>query len=154
MIHISDYLAQYGARAMCFTHILPDGTNINIAVDALRDQLNAMSWPVRPTQVDPSREAVFRSNNTFSQERVDELRKRPNLEPIICGVWGNEFNPDALSGFLIDGTHRYMLAIQLKMASIPTWIVPEALWRPYELSGLPPLSSEALASIPNLKRSY
>lgn len=144
--------------ALVFTHVLESGENINISISHLRSFLRSRPREPHRVPVDPHMAHSWIKQNIVSTERIEELAARyasdpSTFEPVILCHDGSYTNgaPDV---FFADGHHRYCIWAFCGVSSILAYLVPEDEWRPYLVSGLRPLTSTELLSLPNLKRNY
>lgn len=144
-----------GARLQVYTHVLPDGTNLNINVEAIRSLLRRMpNAPIVKVELNLRDFWTMYHGNEFDPHRVMELKRRPpsSLEPCIWGLWGDDLSK--LSGFLMDGRHRYALAILRGQKEIPAYIIPESVWRDFLIDSLLQYTQDQLRDSPVPKRNY
>ena len=95
----------------------------------------------------------FLEQNTVNMDRVFGLRPQDLLEPILYCKDGTftDGRPDV---FLVDGHHRFVRAALEGREMIEAWVLEEAQWRPFQISGLPDITSEQLRDQPVVPRSY
>lgn len=125
-----------------------DGVNINIDAEKLRLWCAEHRPEVRLTPVRASIAVDFLDGNVVDLEHVKEVMLLPTLDPIIYGQTGIGDNglPDVI---LIDGHHRYFIAWLTREQFIPAYLVPEKIWREFEIIGLPQITEEELRAMPN-----
>ena len=140
----------------CFTFIDKNGENIHIDSDSLRrwclgnKELEIFSIPLQQKLAEE-----FLLNNVISMTRVLELAKRDKLDPIIMAKDGT-FSPDngGPNVMLVDGHHRYALAVAIGRETIPGYMLEVEQWRPFELKWVPKMTMEQLIRMPLTKRDY
>jgi len=137
-----------------FSFVEDDGTNIHINAGALRlwcieNKPEIYSLPLNYDLME-----IFERDNTISPERVEELSKRKDLDPIIMvkdGTLGSNGHPNAI---IVDGHHRYALACLRGQQYIEGYFLEEAQWRRFQIFGLPDITAEQLRKSPVTKRDY
>jgi hypothetical protein len=137
-----------------FSFVCDDGTNIHVNAGALRlwciENKPEICW--LPLNYDLMK--IFKTDNTVSSERIVELSKRKDLDPIIMvkdGTIGSNGHPNAI---LVDGHHRYALACLRGQKYIEGYFLEEAQWRPFQIFGLRDVTAEDLRNSPVTKRDY
>lgn len=143
----------YKPTDQIFTHVLPNGTNINIDSSRLHAWCKVMKPEIFLTPVDPKMARSFVDNNIASQARCIELLAKPQLAPIILCKDGTftDGRPDI---FFVDGHHRYVLAYMLKLPFIPAHVLDLDQWQPFLIEGVPPITQEHLLAMPITPRNY
>lgn len=141
-------------RDHIYTHILPCGTNINLASALLQDLCNRARAPVYNVQLNSAEARKFISRNIVDMDRVRTFNKR-TLDPVVHCLWeGHAPAADRADAFLCDGHHRYVYAHTIHMQTIPSYLIPYAIWQEFLITGLPDFTREQLLSTPNLERTY
>ena len=144
-------------REPVYTHVLPNGTNINIRVEPIRRMLlmfernPAQRIPTTQVEVQLREFWTMYHNNEFDPHRVMELARRDpkTLDPVIWGIWDDP----ADGGFLMDGRHRYALAALWGRKTIDAWLVPATVWRDFTIDQKP-MTMEEFRDLPIRKRDY
>jgi hypothetical protein len=137
-----------------YSFVADDGTNVHIDSELLRlwcilNKPEIFWLPLRYELLDQ-----FKNDNVISEERVIELSKRNNLDPIIMvkdGTIGNNGGPNVM---LVDGHHRYVLACLRKQAHIAGHLLEVEQWRPFQIHWLRDITAEELRARPVTKRNY
>ena len=137
-----------------FSFVQDDGTNIHVDAEKLRlwciENKPEIFWiPLNYELI-----KIFKRDNTISSERVVELSKRKDLDPIIMvkdGTIGSNGHPNAI---LVDGHHRYALACLRGQKIIEGYFLEEAQWRPFQIHWLRDITAEQLRARPVTKRDY
>jgi hypothetical protein len=137
-----------------FTFVADDGENVHIDSEALRLWCKLAKPEVFwiPLKYELAKEFV--RDNVISVERVAELSKRKDLDPIIMvkdGTIGENGHPNAM---LVDGHHRYYLACLAKLEVIPGHFLEVDQWKPFKLNGIPSVTADQLRRMPVTKRNY
>ena len=144
-----------------YTHILPSGETIHIDAAALRKVLLRMhSMELRARTFNVAIEArnfwAMLEERQFDPRRCTELALRCpgrwNFEPLIWGLWGSRPD-DGHGAFLMDGHHRYALAVVRGEKDIPSWLIPRYVWEDFLVPG-PQMTREQLRDLPPTHRSY
>jgi hypothetical protein len=73
---------------------------------------------------------------------------RVKVAPII---FAETCDHEGVSHLLVDGHHRYVLFAIAKLPLIPAIILPEHVWRMFEIIGHPSISREELRAMPIVK---
>lgn len=137
-----------------YSFVGDDGENIHIDSEALRQWCLLIKPEIYSIPLKYELVIEFRRDNVISQERVAELSKRKNLDPIIMvkdGTTGSNGTPNAL---LVDGHHRYVLACLRKQFIIEGHFLEVAQWKPFQLHDIPDMTKEQLRAAPITKRNY
>jgi hypothetical protein len=140
--------------ANIYSFVADNGENIHIDSERLRLWCIANKPEVFwiPLKYDLLEE--FIRDNVVDPNRVIELGKRKDLEPIIMvkdGTTGSNGHPNAL---LVDGHHRYALACLRRQTIIEGHFLEEAQWRPFQIHWMRDLTAEELRARPITKRNY
>ena len=137
-----------------YTFVADNGENFNIDSERLRQWClsNKPEIFLVPLRRSLAREMV--RNRTVSTERVKQLglhyvatRKIP--EPIIFCKTNSR--PDVI---LVDGHHRYVLAVVAKMPLIEAFALERHQWEPFRIHGLPAIDQDQLKDLPLKPRDY
>lgn len=137
-----------------FAHVEEDGTNIHICVDKLRDFLQKEDFEVKKMPVEKGFVQEIIDTKAVSLPHIEKLldsyaKGLRKLEPIIVAVHGGTAEvPDVL---LVDGHHRYVMAAFCGASHIPAYLVPEIIWRRFQVEGLPTLTRQELIDSPVIK---
>jgi hypothetical protein len=135
-----------------FTFVANDGENVTIHSGRLRDKVLRSKLEVVLTSIDKEIANSYIENNCVRMDRVKELEKRKNLDPIIyCEDGFTNGVPDVM---LVDGHHRYVMAMFVGLKEIPSVICPKEFWKPFQVAELDKITAEQLKAIPVLKRYY
>lgn len=136
-----------------FTHVLPDGSNVCIWAERLRQHCLKVKPEVFWTPVTQVQAVKLIADNTVDKARVMDIAKRSHWDPIIyCkdGTFTNSL-PDV---FLVDGHHRYVAAAACKVGMIEAWVLEVEFWAPFKATGLSVITAERLKSLPITRRDY
>lgn len=144
-----------------YTHVFPDGSNLHISTEPLRQMLLMFEQspksriPRFQLAIDLKGFWQLYESNSFDPHRVMELKKRDpkTLDPVIYGLWADQPDPQRANGFLMDGRHRYALAALRGQKSIDAWLIPEACWRDFVMDGKQ-MTAQELRDLPIRKRNY
>jgi hypothetical protein len=136
-----------------FTFVGNDGSNVNIHSGRLREAVLRSKLKVTLVPIDLEIAHSYVKENCVRIDRVKELAKRKNLDPIIyCEDGFTDGIPDVM---LVDGHHRYVMAALLQhLPVIPAVICLKEFWKPFQIIGLEDVSADLLRAIPVLKRYY
>jgi hypothetical protein len=116
-------------KHVMFSHLdLEDGTqtyiNITLLAEAVKD-LEIVQAPVCQKHAEFC--IKYRGVETHRLQRL--LDVKPS-DPVLFASW-----PDG-TYLLIDGTHRYVAAAMRKEVEIKARIIPEEIWRKFQLVGV------------------
>lgn len=138
-----------------FTHVLPDGTNINIHSGRLRDWCAGRKLPISLVPVETATAIRFIRENIVDTMHLHYLAReikarRLQPDPIILCKDGGFTNgrPDVL---FVDGHHRYVIAAAIHLSAIPAYLLEVEQWKPFQVSGLPDLTHNELRDMPTTK---
>lgn len=147
------HFRDYKPTDQIYTHVLPDGTNVNIDSIRLRAWCIAMRPPIKLLPVDQKQAQSYLRDNVVSMDRCLQLLTKDKLDPIIFAKDGQFTNglPDA---FHVDGHHRYALAGMCGLRFIPSHLLELHEWKPFQIEGVPPITREFLEAMPVTARSY
>lgn len=139
-----------------YTFVTKSGANINVASTRLynwcENNQASLARQITMLPVDLSMAKSFLKDNIASLARVQELRSRPTLSPVIlCRSTGSDEIPDAM---LVDGHHRYVLYALLGRKFILSYLLEPQQWHPFIVEGLSDLTQAQLSAIPITQRSY
>jgi hypothetical protein len=137
-----------------YTHVDLDGVNTHIDSEKLRRWCIANKPEIFIIPLKYELMAEFRRDNVVSPERILELSKRKDLDPIIMvkdGTFGDNGGPNV---FLVDGHHRYALACMRGQKHILGHFLEESQWRPFQIYLAKDITAEELRARPVTKRNY
>jgi hypothetical protein len=146
---------EYGPLDRIYSYVGDDGRAVNVDSVKLRAwcMMEARRGNLLPVlvPVDGSLGQQWLKDGTVIIQHCFDLLDYPSLDPIIFGAWPKPNPPDHI---LIDGHHRYTLLAMMNEPHIPAFVLPELLWRPFEIIGLKPVSKEGLRNFPTTPNSY
>lgn len=147
------HFRDYKPTDAIFTHVLPNGTNINIDATKLRAWCLVMKPQIYQIPVDFDRAQSYLRDNVVSFDRCLQLLTKDRLDPIIMAKDGTftEGRPDV---FHVDGHHRYALAGMMHIHFIPGHCLETHEWHPFQIEGVPSVTAEHLAAMPITQRDY
>jgi hypothetical protein len=138
-----------------YTFVADDGENIHIDTDGLRTWCATHQPEIFDIPIKQELLMEFIIDNVISPDRVAELFKRPHLDPIImCEDGTTHPVNDGPNVMLVDGHHRFALAILRNQSHIPGHVLKVPEWKPFQLHNLPSITRDQLRASPILKRDY
>jgi len=139
-----------------YSFVGDDNEQIHVATERLyawvqkrKHRLEIFETPVIPTLA-----LKFIRDNSVDKKRATEILKDfQNIQPVIFGKTGTQSNgrPDM---YLIDGRHRYMCHVYLKLPLIKCYILELKQWHKFLVTGVPMITKEMLAAMPIKPRGY
>lgn len=130
-----------------FAHVDDDtGEHTNIAVGRLFPEVVAQiafgKLDIALVPVEEKIAAYFRTHRGVEDARLQRLSDDfKAYDPIMFACM-----PDG-THLLVDGHHRYVKAAALGAEHIKAVLVPEPIWREFQIAGLEPVSSKALRAM-------
>lgn len=145
-----DYIRSHGKLAEVYTNVAPNGANVHIAIQALREEIKRVKLIPEFMPVDDHYAGQLVLTKIVSERLVVDglarslkLKRHPVSEPVIYAV------DDRNIRTLIDGHHRYVMAAAIHMKRIPAYICYPALYRQFVLDDLPDLTQAELRASPH-----
>ena len=128
------------SHEVVFTHIdNVDGVERHFAVERMQKYLDQINYPISLVAVDKNFAHFCRVNRGIEQHRLDRIKISDLAKyPIIMGSW-----PDGTT-VTFDGHHRYVKAAMLNIGAINARILPESIWRQFQIADGPTLGEEFL----------
>lgn len=127
-----------------FSHVDDDtGENNNIAVGRLIPHVAGLcatgALEVIWVSVEQDIAKYFRTNRGIEEVRLNRLPNNSDaVEPILFACMPDQTH------LLVDGHHRYVKAASLGAKHIKAVLVPELIWRKFQIVGLKPVNSATL----------
>ena len=136
-----------------YTFVGDDGENVVIDAPALRDWCIETEPEIYDTPVQDNLLAQFIWDKAVREERVIEMLEARDedstafTDPVIMVKTGTvtEGAPDVL---LVDGHHRYALAIMEGATLIGCHVLVPEQWEPFRIHGMPTLTKDELRRAP------
>jgi hypothetical protein len=114
-----------------YTFVETDGTPVHIAASTLLYGLETRSAPVTRCMIAPSLVAALeRGDLGVEPPHALRLPESALEAPGIVGEWGD-------AHIIIDGAHRLWRRWKRGDPDFPAYVLPEALWREFQISGMP-----------------
>lgn len=135
-------LKDIGRTEPVFTHIDEDGITVTtFAVDRLKKAPEFLALEIVRTPVDAEGARFCREHRGVEQHRLDRITiDTITYNPVIYCNWAGGTH------LLIDGTHRYVKASMLGLPFILARVVPEEIWRPFQVESMPLDMAKAFTS--------
>lgn len=109
-----------------------DGQAVHIAASTLLGALERKPWPVTHCVIAPSLvEALERGDLGVEPPHALSLPDAALERPGVVGEWGDGAH------ICIDGAHRLWRRWKRGDADFPAYVVPEALWRHFQIGDMP-----------------
>jgi hypothetical protein len=142
-----EYKSKHGQWAEVYTRVLPDGTNVTIAIRELVAAIRAANLKPELVPIDGKQVDLMVKNNAVSIPKLVELGEltahgRP-MEPIIVCI-----GDDGLA-IIVDGHHRFVLSFAMGQKRIGAFICYPALWQQFLITDMEPLTKEQLKAAPH-----
>lgn len=122
-----------GLTEQCFTHVF-EGQATMIAIERLLKDPDYLALEVVLTPVEEQFARYCMEHRGIEQRRLDRLGPEQLTQP-ICYL---EFPRADMGGMIVhlmaDGNHRYVKASMLGFKELPGRIVPQAIWRKYQIA--------------------
>jgi len=138
-----------------YTFVSESGENIHIDTDGLRTWCATHQPEVFDIPIKPELLIEFITDNSVSIARIRELYSRPHLDPIImCEDGTTHPENGGPNVMLVDGHHRFAIAVLRSQSYIPGYVLKLHEWTPFQLHNLPSITRDQLRASPILKRDY
>lgn len=120
-----------------YTFTTNDGQAVHVAASTLRRMIEAHGgYPVTDCEMAPSLiEAMQRGDLGIEEPHAMRLPEEALEVPAIIAEWGD-------AHVCMDGAHRLWRRWQRGDKTFPAYVVPEALWRQFQISDMPGSADE------------
>jgi hypothetical protein len=122
---------QLGRDDEVFSWMDRHGVLTHIASTRLRVYLAGADWPVSDVALRPEFVLAVASQNGLEEQHLDAYPLTKLNEPAIMLDRGDGTHTVA------DGSHRLVKRALLGMPNVPTYLVPEAVWRRFAIPDMP-----------------
>lgn len=142
-------LKDIGLTEECFTHV-HNGVVTMICVVRMRQDAEFLALPIFSTPVKEKFAKWCMEHRGIEQHRLDRIDAHSLSEyPLTyCNL---PKGPDLPNGahLLVDGNHRYVKAAMLGMTEVPGRVVPENIWRRFQVGDVPIEIAEFFLAAPS-----